>query len=251
MWFFVLMAKFVTMIGQNDAPHLNPPNLSVEEREDLFKDMLPHERLARETGRPSLGSGAIYPVGEDKLFIEPFQIPDWYEFGYATDPGWNYTAAIIGARNPDTDQVYLVAEYYGQRDEPIVHSHGIKTMLPWPKLEGLIDPAGDNVTNQKDGTKMKDEYEKLGLVLRKADNSVAAGLRSVLTRMQAGTLKVFNTLTYFQKEYRLYRRDEKGKIVKEHDHLMDCMRYLINTSASFHARPIPRNQRNRNRGEWG
>ena len=28
-------------------------------------------------------------------------------------------------------------------------------------------------------------------------------------------------------EYRLYRRDENGKIVKAHDHLMDATRYLI------------------------
>jgi hypothetical protein len=28
-------------------------------------------------------------------------------------------------------------------------------------------------------------------------------------------------------EIRLYRRDEKGKIVKDRDHLMDCARYLI------------------------
>lgn len=31
----------------------------------------------------------------------------------------------------------------------------------------------------------------------------------------------------FLKEYRLYRRDENGKIMKENDHLMDAMRYYI------------------------
>ena len=25
----------------------------------------------------------------------------------------------------------------------------------------------------------------------------------------------------------MYRRDEKGRIIKEHDHLMDCTRYLV------------------------
>jgi hypothetical protein len=28
-------------------------------------------------------------------------------------------------------------------------------------------------------------------------------------------------------EFRIYRRDEKGKIVKQNDHLMDATRYLI------------------------
>ena len=28
-------------------------------------------------------------------------------------------------------------------------------------------------------------------------------------------------------EYRLYRRDDKGNVVKERDHLMDATRYLV------------------------
>ncbi len=243
------MSKFVTMIGHDDAPHLNPPVITKEEREELFADMLEHERVARETGRPSLGAGAIYPIAEDSLFIDPIQIPDWWEYGYALDPGWNVTAALLGARNPDTDQHYLVAEYYGQRDQPVVHAAGIKAMLPWPKLIGQIDPAGDNVGNQKDGTKMKEEYEDQGLELGKANNAVHAGLRHVLVLMQTGRLKVFSTLTYFRKELRLYRRDEKGKIVKQNDHLMDSMRYLLNTDGAFQTRPIQRSRRLPG-GEW-
>ena len=37
---------------------------------------------------------------------------------------------------------------------------------------------------------------------------------------------MFSTLTNLLAEYRIYRRDEKGKIVKSMDHLMDAMRYL-------------------------
>lgn len=243
------MTKYVDMIGHKDVPHLNPPIITVEAREELFADMLPHERQAREEGRPSLGSGAIYPVAESSLFIPPFAIPDWYEWGWAMDPGWNVTAGILGARNPDTDQHYLVAEFYGQQNQPIIHAHGLRAMLPWPRLEGLIDPAGDNVGNQKDGSKMKQEYEDLGLNLAKANNAVHSGLRRCLTLMQGGQLKVFDTLVYFKTEFRLYRRDEKGKIVKQTDHLMDCMRYLLNTEGAFHARPIARARR-QGGGEW-
>lgn len=245
------MSKWVTMIGHKDAPHLNPPVMPVEQREELFADMEPHEREARETGKPSLGAGAIYPIPEEVLFIDPFRIPDWYEYGYSIDPGWRVTAALLGARNPDTGEQYLVAEYYGQRDKPVVHAAGIKAMLPWPELEGVIDPAGDNVGNLKDGTKMKEEYEDQGLILAKANNAVHAGLRHVLIEMQTGMLKVFNTLVYFKKEIRLYRRDEKGKIVKENDHLMDDMRYLLNTDGAFQSRPIPRARGSgRLGGEW-
>jgi hypothetical protein len=238
------------MIGHNDVPHLNPPIISVKEREELFADMLPHERIARQTGKPSLGAGAIYPVAEEQLLIEPFVIPDWYEYGWALDPGWNVTAGLLGCRNPDTNVYYLTAEFYGKQNEPVVHAHGIKAMLPWKKLVGCIDPAGDNVSSQKDGSKMKEEYEDLGLELMKANNAVHSGLRRVLVLMQTGQLKIFNTLVYTLKELRLYRRDVKGKIVKSNDHLMDDMRYLLNTDSAFQTRPIQQSRNVRSGGEW-
>lgn len=43
----------------------------------------------------------------------------------------------------------------------------------------------------------------------------------------AGKLKVFNSLSNFYSELRAYRRDKDGKVVKERDHLMDAMRYLV------------------------
>lgn len=244
------MAKYIDMIGHDDVPHLNPPIITVEEREELFADMLPHERIARQTGKPSLGAGAIYPVAEETLLVDDFEVPDWYEYAWSMDPGWNVTAALLCARNPDTDVHYLTSEFYGQQNEPVVHSHGIKAMLPWRRLVGCIDPAGDNVSSQKDGSKLKEEYEDLGLELMLANNAVHAGLRRVLILMQTGKLKIFRTLVYTLKELRLYRRDEKGKIVKQNDHLMDCMRYLLNTSSAFQARPIQRTRRSRGSGEW-
>lgn len=238
------------MIGWEDAPHLQPPNISTEELDELEKRMEPHQREARRKGRPSLGSGAIYPVDEDTLFIDPFPIPDHWLFGWALDPGWNTTAALLGAYDPDAERYYLTQEYYGHRDQPVVHAAGIKAMLPWASLEGAIDPSADN-SNQKDGSKAKADYEdEFAVDLVMANNAVHAGLRHTLILKQTGRLKVFKTLVCYKKEHRLYRRDDKGKIVKKLDHLMDCERYLLNTSDLFRPRPIPRATRRRRQGEW-
>ena len=60
-------------------------------------------------------------------------------------------------------------------------------------------------------------------------NAVEAGIHAIYRRLTSGRLKVFRTCTSWLSEVRLYRRDEKGKIIKERDHLMDATRYLVMT----------------------
>ena len=45
--------------------------------------------------------------------------------------------------------------------------------------------------------------------------------------LSTNKLKVFGSLVNWFAEFRLYRRDENGKIVKDNDHLMDDTRYLV------------------------
>jgi hypothetical protein len=63
--------------------------------------------------------------------------------------------------------------------------------------------------------------------LQPAVNAVEAGLFAVEQMMYGGKLKAFKSLPNWYSELRSYRRDTNGKVVKERDHLMDAMRYLI------------------------
>ena len=45
--------------------------------------------------------------------------------------------------------------------------------------------------------------------------------------LSAGKLRVFASLSNWREEFRLYRRDANGRVVKEKDHLMDATRYLV------------------------
>ncbi len=77
------------------------------------------------------------------------------------------------------------------------------------------------------------DYRDLGLELTEADNAVEAGIYAVWERLSGGRLKVVRTCQSWLAEYRLYRRDEKGRIVKANDHLMDATRYVVNTGRSI------------------
>ena len=71
------------------------------------------------------------------------------------------------------------------------------------------------------------QYLDLGLDLTPADNSREAGINEVWQALVGGRLKVFKSLRPWFGEYRIYRRDEKGHIIKENDHIMDATRYLV------------------------
>lgn len=240
------IAKYLDFIGWDDAEHLKEPHISKEDLDELEASLLPHQRQARRTGRPALGSGAIYPIDEDDILCDPFRIPPDWPRAYALDVGWKKTAALWGAHDRDNDCYYLIHEYYVGELQPVLHAAAINKVSEW--MTGCIDPAAEG-SNQKDGTKLKAEYMAEGLKLVNANNAVNAGLHHCLVLMQKGQLRVFRTLSNFRKELRLYRRDIKGKIVKENDHLMDDMRYLLNTTGIWKTKPVDKPKRGTS-GEW-
>lgn len=211
-------AKFLVTATWDDVPHL-----SDEVKKELWNSIPAYQRDARTKGIPALGSGAIYPIPESELVIPDHAIPDHWPRAYGMDVGWNRTAGIWAALNRDTDVLTLYSEHYAGEAQPVVHAAAFRARGEW--IRGAIDPASRG-RGQIDGQKLLDMYRDLGLKVEEAQNAVETGIYQLLTRMQSGRLKVFQSLQNFLAELRLYRRDEKGRIVKERDHLMDATRYL-------------------------
>ena len=156
--------------------------------------------------------------------IDPdFEIPDHWLHAYALDVGWNRTAAIWGAQDPETATIYLYSEHYRSQAEPVIHAEAIKARGSW--IPGVIDPAARG-RSQRDGRRLIQCDQDLGLDLQFSENAVEAGLYEVWQLLSSGNLKVFESCQNWREEFRLYRRNEDGKIVKERDHLMDCTKYL-------------------------
>lgn len=209
----------IVMAGWDDVPHL-----SAEQKARMLAEAEVHLRDARSKGIPSIGSGAIYPVAEDEIVCDDFAIPDHWPRAYGLDVGWNCTAAVFGALNREADCLYLYSLHYQGQQEPSSHVAGIQGRGDW--IPGVIDPASRG-RSQKDGEQLLVNYRELGLNLIPANNSRESGLYEVHQRLATGRLKVFRSLKPWLAEYRIYRRDDKGHVVKEKDHAMDATRYLV------------------------
>jgi hypothetical protein len=207
--------------GWDDVPHLDEAA-----KRELLEETPPWLREARSKGIPSLGAGAIYPIPLEQIEVEPFAIPNWWPRCYALDVGWNWTAALWMAYDRETLTRYLYAEYKASEALPSVHADAIKARGEW--IPGLIDPSAGN-RSPRDGERLMSDYQGHGLNLTPAVNAVESGLVGCWRELSIGRIKIFKTLQRFKEEYRVYRRDEKGKVVKKNDHLMDDMRYLYNS----------------------
>jgi hypothetical protein len=189
----------------------------------------------------------IYPMPDSAIVVKDFAIPDHWPRAYGLDIRWLTTAVIWGARDPESDVLYLYSEYLREA-EPAVHAAAIRARGLW--IPGLID-AQANGRNQVDGARLIQMYRDLGLKLQTIDNPLESGVVNVWQRMHSGRLKVFASLAEYLDERRLYRRDERDQIVKERDNLQDATRCLVNGINRLCTKPvIPMPSPPRHHGEY-
>jgi hypothetical protein len=173
----------------------------------------------------------VYITPEHEIMIKPFQIPDYWPRVFALDPGWNATAAVWLAINPEDNSMYIYSEYKTGRELPPYHAENIRSKGAW--IPGVIDP-GSRAT-ESDGISVVDKYLDLGLDVMLAKKVGDSGITQVSMFLESGQLKVFNTCQKWLEEYRTYHYNEKtGKIAEnQDDHLMDATKYVIVTGVEI------------------
>jgi hypothetical protein len=175
-------------------------------------------------------------LAESDISVDPFPIPKSWLRIYGLDVGWNRTAALFVAMD-ESGRLFAYREHYLAEAEPAENARAIRATDSW--IRGVIDPAARG-RSQADGTQLIRVYRDLGLNLTAADNSVDAGLTTVWDLLCGNRLKIFKSLANFWQEFRMYRRDDKGRPVKKNDHLMDCLRYAVMGRNHMAAEPVKR-----------
>ena len=220
--------KVVSQKGQNG--HLN---------EDVMKQILssysPHEREMRRFGRPSIGSGLIFPVNEENLMIDPIHLEDHWPRIAAIDFGWDHPTAVVWcAIDRDEEMFYVYDCYRMSKASPTVHSQAIRSR---PHFIPIAYPHDGNRRDSMGNPGLADQYRNLGcnvmldhftnppaLGENKGGNSVEEGIMAMLQSMENGKFKVFSTLSDWFEEFRMYHR-KGGKVVAIRDDIMSATRY--------------------------
>lgn len=224
----------------DDAEHF-----TADERAKIVASYPAHELEARTKGIPGLGSGRIFPVTEESITVEPFEIPKhWVQIG-GMDFGYDHPfGATKLAWDRDKDVIYVTAEYRERQQTPIIHAAAIKPWgdwLPWAwPHDGLQHDKGSGeqlaVQYRAQGLKTLDERSTFD----DGTNSVEAGIMDMLDRMKTGRWKVFRTCPLWFEEFRMYHRKD-GKIVKERDDLISASRYGLMMKRFAITEPKPEN----------
>lgn len=216
----------------DDAPHLTE-----EVKKQLLNVYGEHERDMRSKGVPVFGSGPVFPVPEDVIAIEPFEIPDYWPAIAGLDFGWDHPTAVVWIRHdPDSNTFYVVDCHRQRIATAAIHAAAINARprcpVAWPH-DGMIHEKGSGVS-------MADQYRQLGVSMLPqyftnplaigdkgtGNYKVEPGINAMLQAMQEGRFKVFKTCTEWFQEFRMYHR-ENGIIHNMDDDLMSATRYAF------------------------
>src|SRR6516164_829965 len=210
----------------DDAQHFDD-----KERAQIIASYPEHEREARTKGVPTMGSGRVFLTNEEKLLVDPFDIPAHFLRWGGMDFGWtHYSAFVEMAWDRDQDVIYILRTLRLREQTPIEHAAAVRSwnlVWAWPK-------DGRRSSLEGAGIALAAQYTAAGLDMMHAHAtfddergvSVEAGLMEMADRMRGDRWKVFKGANDgWLEEYRLYHRNLDGRLVAENDDAISASRY--------------------------
>ncbi len=232
--------QFMVQASWDDAPHLDEAV-----KEQLLSVYTASERAMRVSGQPSIGTGVVFPVTEEKITVTPFTIPDhWYRI-IGIDLGFDHPNGIACVAWDNERDVYYLYDEYSQRGETLpMHANAIRAKggVEIPVVVPHDAFKHDSATS---GMQFVDMYASYGLNMvrqpftnppttdgKRDVRSVEFGVNWMLKKMEEGGFKVFTTCNKFLQETKIYHRKD-GKIIDRNDDMISATRYALLMMARY------------------
>ena len=214
-----------------------PGHLDHETMEQILAAYSPHEREMRKYGKPTIGSGLVFPIPEEKLVYDNIEIPDHWLRISAIDFGWDHDTAVVwGAHDVEEDVFYVYDCYNQNKRSPAEHAEEIKKRaafipIAYPhdgnRRDAMGNPGLADIYRQCGCNFMLDHFTNPpALGNTKGSNSVEQGIQEMLIWMEEGRFRIHSSLSHLLQEYRQYHRKD-SKIVAIRDDCMSAMRYCF------------------------
>ena len=213
----------------DDNPFL-PPSF-VENLKKEYAGTVFYDRYI--LGKWTLAEGLVYPMFGDSCIVR--DIPDTGDYYISIDYGTHnpFSAGLWCVTK--TEAVRIGEYYYCGREErkektPEEYYSEVKRLAGGRDIKCLIvDPSADAFIAT---VKKHHEFKVRGAV-----NDVLPGIQTTAEMIASGKLKIHESCEDAIREFGLYRWDEKAesdRVVKENDHAMDEIRYMVMTVLKKH-----------------
>lgn len=213
----------------DDNPFL-PPSF-VENLKKEYAGTVFYDRYI--LGKWTLAEGLVYPMFGDSCIVQ--DIPDTGDYYISIDYGTHnpFSAGLWCVTK--TEAVRIGEYYYCGREErkektPEEYYSEVKRLAGGRDIKCLIvDPSADAFIAT---VKKHHEFKVRGAV-----NDVLPGIQTTAEMIASGKIKIHESCEDAIREFGLYRWDEKAesdRVVKENDHAMDEVRYMVMTVLKKH-----------------
>lgn len=213
----------------DDNPFL-PPSF-VENLKKEYAGTVFYDRYI--LGKWTLAEGLVYPMFGDSCIVQ--DIPDTGDYYISIDYGTHnpFSAGLWCVTK--TEAVRIGEYYYCGREErkektPEEYYSEVKRLAGGRDIKCLIvDPSADAFIAT---VKKHHEFKVRGAV-----NDVLPGIQTTAEMIASGKVKIHESCEDAIREFGLYRWDEKAesdRVVKENDHAMDEIRYMVMTVLKKH-----------------
>jgi phage terminase large subunit-like protein len=220
----------------DDAPHLTEEKKA--EARARYRD---YELDARTRGVPMMGEGAVFPIPDDEIRIDPFRIPGHYARIKGCDFGIDHPAAgveIAWDREP-ADCIYVIDCYRAKNETAAYHAAWLNKTnkfipVAWPHDGMNREKSGGKTLAQHYRDHNVNMLTKSACYPRSRYGEKEAGgaqpvepiVDEILERMSTNRFKVFSNLPlWFEEKRSLHRKD--GKIVSQRDDILKATFYAV------------------------